>query len=275
MADILIRFWGVRGTIACPGLKTVQFGGNTACVEVRCGQRMVIFDGGTGLRELGHYLLRESAPVNADIFYSHCHSDHVCGLPFFLPCYSQETFLRLWAGNLTHRDRLDDAISRLMSPPLFPTGMEVIKANLEFRHFSVGSALSPQPGIVLQTKLLNHPGGATGYRLEYKTRSLAYITDTEHSSSGLDKNVLSLAANADIMIYDCNYTECEYRNRAGWGHSTWEQGVRLANAASAKVLVIFHHDPGHDDAFMNAVATEASKARPGTLVAKEGMILQL
>ena len=122
---------------------------------------------------------------------------------------------------------------------------------------------------------MGHPGGAVGYRLEYGGKAVAYITDTEHQPDQLDESVLSLAHKADLMIYDCTYADAEFPGYVGWGHSTWQQATRLANAAGVKRLAIFHHDPDHDDAFLRKVEAEAAKAQPGAFVAREGLVLPL
>ena len=273
MADLLVRFWGVRGSAVCPGPATVRYGGNTACVEVRCGERLIIFDAGSGLRPLGNALAGEL--VDADLFLTHCHLDHVWGLPFFEPCYVPDTRLRLWAGNLLPDLTLYEVFARLLGEPLFPGGLDLFKARLEFRDFLCGQTLHPHPGLTLRTGPLNHPNQATGYRLEYAGHAVAYITDTEHVAGALDDNVLALAHGADLMIYDCTYTEEEYPPNAGRGHSTWQQGVRLAEAAGAKRLAIFHHDPAHDDAVLDRITREAAAAWPGAIIAAEGLTLRL
>lgn len=273
MADLLVRFWGVRGSAVCPGPATVRYGGNTACVEVRCGERLIIFDAGSGLRPLGNALAGEL--VDADLFLTHCHLDHVWGLPFFEPCYVPDTRLRLWAGNLLPDLTLYEVFARLLGEPLFPGGLDLFKARLEFRDFVCGQTLHPHPGLTLRTGPLNHPNQATGYRLEYAGHAVAYITDTEHVAGALDDNVLALAHGADLMIYDCTYTEEEYPPNAGRGHSTWQQGVRLAEAAGAKRLAIFHHDPAHDDAVLDRITREAEAAWPGAIIAAEGLTLRL
>jgi phosphoribosyl 1,2-cyclic phosphodiesterase len=127
---------------------------------------------------------------------------------------------------------------------------------------------------MLRTGLLNHPQRATGYRIGFQGKAVAYITDTEHEVGRPDRNILNLVDRADIMIYDCTYTDEEYPAHKNWGHSTWQEGVRLANAAKVKTLVLFHHDPDHDDEFMDRVAAAATDARPGTIVAHEGLVLQ-
>jgi phosphoribosyl 1,2-cyclic phosphodiesterase len=265
----------VRGSIPCPGPETVRYGGNTACVEIRCGKRLLIFDGGSGLRLLGNELMRNGQELDLDLFYSHTHLDHIVGLPFFAPCYEAKSRIRFWAGHLKPPYDIAAVLNKMMSAPLFPVPMDIFAAKLDFRDFAVGEALRPHPGITLRTGPLNHPNGATGYRVEYGGKAAAYITDTEHRAGGLDKNVLQLVDRADVMIYDATYTDEEYPTRRGWGHSTWQEAVRLAEAAQVKTLAIFHHDPDHDDAFMDRVASEAAAMRPGTIVAKEGLVLSL
>jgi phosphoribosyl 1,2-cyclic phosphodiesterase len=272
--DLTVRFWGVRGSIACPGPETVRYGGNTSCVEIRCGERLLIMDGGTGLRALGHELLKDGGTIDADLFYSHTHFDHICGLPFFAPCYARGNKIRLWAGHLLPDNQLENVLYGMMMAPLFPVPFTMLDPQVSFTDFRHGETLNPHPGIVLRTGPLNHPNGATGYRVEYGGKAISYITDTEHKKDGLDRNVLALVDRADIMIYDCTYTDAEYPEHANWGHSTWEEAVRLADAAAVKTLVIFHHDPGHDDVFMDRIACEAAALRPGTIVAREGMVLQ-
>jgi len=271
--EYTVRFWGVRGSIACPGPDTVRYGGNTSCVEIRCGDRLMVFDGGTGLRLLGNELTREGKPAELDIFFSHTHFDHVCGLPFFAPCYDPSSRIRIWAGHLNGRG-IETVLNSMMIEPLFPIPMGIFTAKLDFIDFAAGKKLAPSRGIRLATGPLNHPNGATGYRIEYAGKVVAYITDTEHRPGGLDRNILGLVDRADLMIYDATYTDAEYPRHKDWGHSTWQEGIRLADAAGVRTLVIFHHDPGHDDAFMDRVAADAAIARPGTIVAREGLILR-
>jgi len=272
-SDYTVRFWGVRGSIACPGPDTVRYGGNTSCVEIRCGDHLMVLDGGTGLRLLGNELMSTGQPAELDLFYSHTHFDHICGLPFFAPCYDARSRIRIWAGHLNSKG-IEAVLNKMMIEPLFPIPMGIFTAKIDFVDFTAGEILVPHPGVRVVTGPLNHPNEATGYRIEYGAKVVAYITDTEHRRDGLDANVLKLIDGADVMIYDASYTDAEYPTHRNWGHSTWEEGVRLANAAGVKTLVIFHHDPGHDDDFMDQVAIDAATARPGTIVAQEGLVLR-
>jgi phosphoribosyl 1,2-cyclic phosphodiesterase len=274
-SKVSVKFWGVRGSIPCPGPAMTRYGGNTACVEVRCGNRLVIFDGGTGMRELGDALLAAGGPIDADIFLSHFHIDHVVGLPFFAPLYAEGHRFRIWAGHLVPHAGVKSAMQRLMSSPLFPIEIDAFKAAVEYRDFTAGATLNPFDGATLHTAPLVHPGGATGYRLDYGGRSIAYLTDNEEPVADFDPALLALARRADLVIYDCTYTDDEILSKRGWGHSTWRGGLRLADAAGVKTFCIFHHAPEHDDSAMDRIATEARAARPGTITATEGAVIEL
>lgn len=274
-APFAVRFWGVRGSIACSGPETARYGGNTSSLEVRCGERLLLFDAGTGIRYLGRALAR-GAPLDTDLFLTHTHFDHVCGLPFFAPLYQPQNRIRIWAGHLEGRVSIRRVLREFMISPLFPVPPEVFRAEVEYRDFAAGDTLAPAPGIVVRTARLNHPDGATGYRVEFGGRALCYLTDTEHVPGAPDRNVLALIAGADLVVYDCMYTDAEYADgHAGWGHSTWEEGVRLCRAAGARALAVFHHDPDHADAQLDAIAAEVARALPGSFVAREGLEVAL
>jgi len=280
LADGLkVRFWGVRGSIPCSGPEYVRYGGNTSCLEVMAGGRRLIFDAGTGMRKLGVELARQ-APLDIDIYFTHTHLDHLGGLSFFSPLFDKRNSVRLWSGHLEAPYTLKKVVSSLMQAPIYPVTLEVFRASVEFKEFKMGDTLICGP-ISMKTGPLNHPNGATGYRIEHGGKSICYITDTEHRANQRDRNIVELCRGADIMIYDSSYTDEEYPRYRGWGHSTWQEGVRVADAAGVGTLVIFHHDPSHDDAFMDGVAREAAALRPGAapgglprvVVAHEGLTL--
>jgi len=272
--DLIVRFWGVRGSIACPGEATARYGGNTPCIEIRCGDRLLIFDAGTGIRLLGG-ALEAAGSLDADLFFSHTHIDHIVGLPFFCPAYRPENRFRIWAGHLGPDYSIEQALRLAMQKPLFPVPLDVFKADISFHDFSAGETLDPRPDIRVHTAPLNHPDGATGYRIDYAGKSVCYVTDTEHVPGRPDRNILALIADADVVIYDCTYTDEEFDRFLGWGHSTWQEGVRLCQAAGAKSLVIFHHSPDHDDAAMDRISDAAAQAFGGATVAHDGMVLRL
>jgi phosphoribosyl 1,2-cyclic phosphodiesterase len=271
-SEFFVRFWGVRGSIACPGAAWSVYGGNTSCLEIRCGQNLLIFDGGTGLRQLGEHLKSES-PIDADLFFTHSHLDHIAGIPFFSALFTPSNRFRMWAGHLVPERTLRDVICAMMAPPLFPVPIEIFTAETSYHDFVAGETLAPRSGVQIRTTALNHPNRATGYRIECGGKSICYVTDTEHIPGRPDQNVIDLVRGTDIFIYDCTYSDDEFPNFVTWGHSTWQEGIRLANAAEVKMLVIFHHDPSHDDSAMNEIAAAAERSRPGTIVAREGMIL--
>lgn len=272
-SEFYVRFWGVRGSIACPGPRTMRYGGNTSCIEVKCGDRLFIFDAGTGLHALGTKY-GGATSLKADLFFSHTHFDHICGFPFFGPAFSPDNELRIWAGHLLPDRTVREVLIYLMMDPLFPVPIDTMRAKMTFCDFVAGDTLTPHNDVVLRTAQLNHPNGATGYRVEYEGKSICYVTDTEHVADTMDENILGLIEGSDIFIYDSTYTDEEYPNHVNWGHSTWNEGVKLANEAGVKKFVVFHHDPDHDDDFMDRVAADVGRARPGSVVAQEGMTLR-
>ena len=271
---VSVTFWGVRGSLPTPGPTTVRYGGNTSCIEVRCGPHLLIVDAGSGLRALGTSLGESRLAVAADILMTHTHMDHVNGLPFFAPLYDPRSRLRFWGGHLGPGG-LAAAVRTTWQPPLMPDLEPFFRADMSFADFDPGTTLSIQPGLNVRTCRLNHPGGAVGYRIEWSGRSVCIVTDTEHQQTGFDPALLAMVADADLMVYDANFTDAEYGAHVGWGHSTWQQALGLADAASVGTVVLFHHDPRHDDATMDDIARAAAAVRPSTLVAREGMVLNV
>jgi len=272
--DFTIRFWGVRGSIPCPGPDYVRYGGNTSCVEIRCGSHLIILDGGTGLRPLGNALI-QSGPTDADILFTHTHLDHIVGIPFFAPLYDKRSTIRIWAGHLAPPRSIRDALAGIMVEPIFPVPIEVFGATPSYNDFRAGESFTLKPGIEIHTIPLRHPNGATGYRIDYAGRSLCYITDYEHGQDKIDPAIVQLIKNTELFIYDCTYTDEEYPSHVGWGHSTWQEGVKLADYANVDRLILFHHDPNHTDTIMAAIEQAAQAARPKTLVAREDTYLTL
>jgi phosphoribosyl 1,2-cyclic phosphodiesterase len=272
-----LQFWGVRGSIACPGPATLRYGGNTPCLEVRVGGQHLIFDAGTGIRLLGQQLAH-TQPVVGHIFFSHSHWDHIQGFPFFSPAFVPGNRFDIYGGMMPDSPSIEERLNHQMMDPNFPVPLNIMAADLHFHNLPAGAVV--QLGEVqVAIGQLNHPGGAYGYRVSWQGRSIAYITDTEHRPDQLDANVLKLIDRADLFIYDCTYTDAEYHDpvtsKVGWGHSTWQEGVRLATAAQVQELVIFHHDPSHDDQFMDQVGQEAAHCFPRVTVAQEGMLFDL
>ena len=271
-ADALsVRFWGVRGSISASGARFEEFGGNTPCVEVRCGGRLFIIDAGSGLAALG-VALRADAPRAIDIVLSHLHLDHVGGMPFFKPALMPDRHIRIHCGNL-RGESAEEAFGRLFSPPLFPISLGQLPARIEHLGFKSGDTLRFADGHEALTTPLTHPGGATGYRFAHRGRAVCYISDIEHTEPWPPPALRDFVAGADLVIFDGMFSETEYIRCQGWGHSTWQKGVDLCLAAGVGELAIFHLHPLHDDAQLRAVEAEVQARMPSAFLAREGMAL--
>lgn len=246
-----IRVWGSRGSIAAPGPDTARHGGNTSCVEVRLDDgQLLILDAGTGARPLGVELMRDP-PARIDLLLTHLHVDHVEGLGAFAPIWSPETELHIW-GPSSPMATLDERIATYFSPPLFPVHLSQVPATVVF-HDAPVEAWTIGGARIVSSPIL-HPGPTVGYRIEADGRTLAYLTDHE-PALGMDLDRVAsewisghgLAADADLLIHDCQYDEEEYPNRVGWGHTSTSQLAAFARKAAADRLLLFHHDPMHSD----------------------------
>ncbi len=269
-----VKFWGVRGSIACPSPNHVLFGGNTSCVEVTAGGQRIILDAGTGVRNLGNWFIKKKVR-GAHLLQSHTHWDHINGFPFFAPAFTKDFELIIMAGHVTEEGGIKKIMAGQMAQPVFPVPLEALHSKLVFEDFSAGDSFKIGKSISIRTTPLNHPGCATGYRIEYMGKAVCYITDTEHIPNQPDQNILGLIEGADLVIYDSTYTDEEFGERVGWGHSTWQEGVRLCRVANVPNLAIFHHDPDHEDQRMERLEAEARLMWPGTIVARENMRINL
>lgn len=267
-SGINVRFWGTRGSFPIPGHAFEQFGGNTACVEIRLGDRLFILDAGSGLNDLGLSILAE-APPRIDILLSHLHLDHVMGLPFFKPAFAKGREIVLHCGNLDGRTA-QEPLSHLFGPPIFPVTLDKLPATLIYEGFKAGETLAFEDGIEVRTHLLNHPAGATGYRFDHGGRSVCYLSDLEHGEVWPDPSLVDFAQGADLCIFDAMFTEAEYGRCVGWGHSTWQKGVEFAKAANIGDFAVFHHNPYCDDAALLAREAEIKTHFPGAFLARQG-----
>jgi ribonuclease Z len=244
---------------------------------MQVGGKRLVFDGGTGLHVLGQSLMSKM-PVEAHIFFTHSHWDHMQGFPFFTPGFVKGNTFHIYGAIAPDGSTIEQRLNDQMLHPNFPVPLQIMQANLEFIDVEPGKPIQIND-IVVETAQLNHPGESVGYRVNWRGGAAVYITDTEHFSDRLDENVLWLSRDADILIYDSTYTNEEYhlpsKPKIGWGHSTWQEAVKVAKAANVKTLVIFHHDPSHNDDFLDRVGKEAAKKFSGAVMAREGMTLQI
>jgi ribonuclease BN (tRNA processing enzyme) len=278
---VQVRIWGSRGSIASPGPATARHGGNTSCVEVRLDDgSLLMLDVGTGARLLGVELAKNPPPA-IHLLLTHLHVDHLEGLGFFAPIWSTETELHIY-GPRSPVASLDERIAMYFSPPLFPVHLNDVPANVTFHdaegEWRIGSArVSAEP--------ILHPGPTVGYRIEEDGRALTYLTDHE-PALGTDLEQAapewisgsSLAFGADVLLHDCQYTDEEYGDKVGWGHSSISQVATFANKAKVDRLILFHHDPMRSDDQLDAMveAVRASRGDHGEVeAAAEGMTFQV
>ncbi len=272
--EFRLRFWGVRGGIPTTNAETLRFGGNTPCVEVHCGDHLIILECGTGIRPFG-LALDQSRPISADIFFSVSRFDHACGLPFFGAGYNPANDFKVWAGHLGPDGSIEQNLTELMTSPLFPIPLSFIGGLKSWGDFIAGDSFEPRDGISVKTAALNNPSGATGYRVEYGGKALGYVSNTGHQPDTPDENVLALIEDCDLVIYDSYYYDEEITNGELRGHSTWQEGLRLCQAAGAKRMAAFQHHPDHFDDSLEKVQAVLEARLPGSCVACEGQVVRL
>jgi phosphoribosyl 1,2-cyclic phosphodiesterase len=299
-----VTFWGVRGSIPCPGQNTVKYGGNTACLELRFtdNARLVVIDAGSGIRELGNQLVVQER-VLADLFLTHTHSDHIVGFPFFAPIYLPETVLKVH-GPVTYTEKPIETIIRgQLSYHYFPVRVEELPADITYVDIKEGG-YNLGDGIRLDTIYLNHSLSCLGYRFTHgkKVFCTAYDTEPYHNlfendpgdgnydaemarqgaqaATESNKRMESFFQGADLVVYDAQYTQKEYENgKVGWGHSSMETAIATAERANVKRLALFHHDPDRTDAEIDALAdTYANRSTQNGMeifFAREGQQINL
>jgi phosphoribosyl 1,2-cyclic phosphodiesterase len=271
---MLVRLWGTRGSVASPGADTVRYGGNTACVEVRTDDALLVLDAGTGIRPLGVSLRGSTRRI--DVLLTHLHLDHLQGLGFFEPIFGSDAEIHVWGPPSTTQD-LRARLSRYLSPPLFPVRLRDLGPNVSLhdvphRPFEIGD-------VTVRAEAIIHPGPTLGYRIGNHAGSMAYLPDHE-PALGAPRFPLSpewtsghdLASGADLLLHDTQYTPEGYPFRVGWGHSSTEHTWAFARQAEARTLVTFHHDPGHSDDQLDAMVAElAGRDGPTVLAGTEGL----
>ncbi|MCG3173725.1 MAG: Ribonuclease BN [Myxococcota bacterium] len=269
MSNISVTFWGVRGSLPTPGPTTIKYGGNTTCIEMRVGGHLLIFDAGSGIRELGQKLLKEM-PITADLFFTHYHWDHLMGFPFFVPAYVPGNNITIH-GETKKGLSVKAILDGQMKFPYFPVTIDIMRANMTFKKIKADSEYPVGDGAMVKTCGLNHPFGAMGYRVEYKGSSVCFITDYEHLPNG-DPALERFVANAGALIYDAAYTPEEYeKSKKGFGHSTWRHAAELAKRANVQTLYIFHHEPLNTDTIVDSVIENARTVFPNTEASREGL----
>jgi phosphoribosyl 1,2-cyclic phosphodiesterase len=272
MSGMSVRFWGVRGSLPSPGPETIQYGGNTSCVEVRCGDELLICDAGSGIRALGADLISSHGrrPITATLLVSHTHWDHIQGLPFFKPAYSPAHRIRV-LGAAGHATKLRTGFNNQMEPVHFPVSLDQLRGLTAIEELEPHGA---QFGcFAVDTIELSHPGGCAGFRISAAGSTVCYLPDHEpyealassddaakaSQSAAAQKQLVEFVRGAELLILDTQFDDHEYKERVGWGHGCVRESVDLALTARVRTLTLFHHDPEHDDAKLDAMAAAARR----------------
>ncbi len=273
--DFVVQFWGVRDQISAPGKETIRYGGNTSCVEMRVGEKRLIFDGGSGLRVLGDNLLRQM-PVEAYIFFTHCHWDSIQGFPFFKPAFIPGNCFHIYGAAASDGESMEQRLGCQMLAPNFPVPLKVMQSELKFHNLTSGKKVLLDD-VIIETVFLNYSNRSMGYRVTWQGHSAVYATDRSHYSNHLDQNLLHLARQADLLILDAPSTisaadtlKCDALN---WPDELWQTGIATAKAAGVKRIVMSRYNPDHDDEFLDKVEEQVQSVFPNDLLAREGMIL--
>lgn len=253
-----VRIWGTRGSTPISAVDCSTFGGNTTCISVTSRDGvLVVVDSGTGIRDLGSYLLGQ-LPVDMHLLYTHYHWDHIQGFPFFVPAFIPGNKINIYGQSkdgMTVREVIE---KRLMAPPNFPVPMNVMGADLQFQELLDQGEIQFTKDFKVSYLPLFHPNGVLGYRFEDHGKVFTFLTDIEHcSETETDNNPLTLSMGAEVVAYDSQYTPDEYMTRVNWGHSTYEAGLRLVESAKAQKLLMIHHDPAHNDITLKAMESDA------------------
>ena len=298
-SDFRVRFWGVRGSYPTTGPSTSEIGGDTSCVEISVAGRRLIFDAGTGIISLGKNICRRAASrPTSYVFLSHTHIDHLMGLYFFEPLLTAGARSCIYGPGRTN-GALQQTLRQLTQSNLFPVTFDVLKGNIEVHSLGGGETLEfAAPGERLAVRRSspsrNHANGAASivthkspahprdgvmlYRIKYRGKTLVYATDVEQQAGGY-ADIIEFAQGADMLIHDAQYLHGEYysrtKSKAGWGHSTIEMAAEVAVKAQVKQLVLFHHEPQHDDAAMRRIARFSKTLFPNAIVAYQGLELKL
>lgn len=274
--DIVFKVWGARGSIFAGGSERNVFGGDTTCFSIETDGHFLVVDAGSGLRALGHELMTrpEGPPSEIDLLLTHLHIDHICGLPFFAPLISGLTKVRLWNSVYPDPETLRGALSRGLAPPIFPVDTTVWDT-LEIRVPEAGARISLGPESMARAFPLNHPDGACGWRINSNGRVVVIASDHEHGKQSIDAQVAYYARSSDLLVWDASYTEEELAARRGWGHSTWQQGLKLAEKINVGRTLMTHHSPERTDDALIDMERSAKAVADKTLFAREGLTIAL
>jgi phosphoribosyl 1,2-cyclic phosphodiesterase len=270
-----VTFWGVRGTFPATGAAHARYGGDTMCIGIEAGGTDLILDAGSGLRDLGAALAQRTGPIAAHIVVSHLHLDHLLGLTQFAPFWRDDARVHLYAPAECLDEGGEDALFSVMRPPLFPVDAGLMPAAIGLQPFPLGGNIDVSDEVRIDSIALHHPGACAGIVVRADGRKLAYVTDHEHGDAAADERLAAAAEGADLLIYDATFTEAEMQAHRGWGHSSWEAGLRLKQQAGVKLLALVHHHPDRTGEELDAFAEAAARLSSNVFFARQGLSLAI
>lgn len=272
--DFVVQFWGVRDQISAPGKETIRYGGNTSCVEIRVGNKCLIFDGGTGLRVLGNHLLK-AMPVEAYIFFTHCHWDSIQGIPFFVPAFIPGNCFHIYGAEASNGTSMEQRLSCQMEGPNFPVPLQVMRSELKFYELTSGMTILLDD-VTVESVFLNYSHRAMGYRVSWQGRSVVYATERTCYPDRIDHNLLHLARQAELLVLDAPGAISQDDIKTSpllWQDNLWQTGIETAKAAGVKRIVMSRYSPNYDDDFLDKLEAQVKSVFPNNLLAREGMII--
>ncbi len=267
-----ITFWGVRGSFPTPDSNKIDFGGDTSCVSIETNDQILILDMGTGVRNLGQHIISyPDSPKIINIFLSHYHWDHMFGLLMFAPLFSDKYEINIYGKK--DRMKLEDIINHMLDPIFWPASFDDFKAKLNFH--TIEDEMHLSDNLIVKSQIHHHPNGAFSYKILIDDKKITYITDCEYISGKISGKLTNFAKNSDLLIHDSHFSKEDLPSHKGWGHSSWDQAVEIAEKSNSKQLALYHYNPDYDDEKIKLIEKQAQKIFKQTIAPKQGLVIYL
>lgn len=270
-----IKFLGVRGSVPCASRQFEKYGGNTSCVMMHVGNSLIVFDSGSGIKDVNEYVFHHNIK-KVHLFLTHLHLDHILGMPFFKALWHKDVETIIYCGTAEPFGGVLGALTSFFKPPYFPISFNQWLGEIKCIDFKPLETFVLDDDVIVSTCSLNHPNGSIGYKVSHKKKIACYITDHEHGDAYIDASLEEFVKNVDIMIYDASYDDHKYEHaHTGWGHSTWQKACHLMQKSAVKHLALFHHDPDLNDDAMDILKDKIERIYDNVFIAYQGQTINL